>query len=97
MILGSQDSSVGIAEGYGLKGGGGCLIPNMGKEFGLSSTASRPALRQTQRLGYCILDTEGRESDHSSFSTAKVKNGGAVPLLRHMSSWRGVQLSTGTT
>jgi hypothetical protein len=30
----------------------------------------------------------GCEADHSSPSTAKVKNGGAVPPLRNTSSWR---------
>jgi hypothetical protein len=29
----------------------------------------------------------GREGDHSSPSSAEVKNGAAVPLLLHMSSW----------
>jgi hypothetical protein len=29
----------------------------------------------------------GREADHSSPSSAEVKNGGAIPPLPHMSSW----------
>jgi hypothetical protein len=38
----------------------------------------------------------GREADHSSPSRV-VKNCRAIPPLPHTSSWRGVQLSTGTT
>jgi hypothetical protein len=32
---------------------------------------------------------QGCEADHSPPSIAEVKNGGAIPLLFHMSSWRG--------
>jgi hypothetical protein len=31
----------------------------------------------------------GREADHSSPSTAEIKNGGATSPLPHTSSWRG--------
>jgi hypothetical protein len=31
--------------------------------------------------------TTGREADHSPSSIAKVKNGGAIPPLPHISSW----------
>jgi hypothetical protein len=34
----------------------------------------------------------GRESDHSPATNAKVKNGGAIPPLLHMFSWRHFQL-----
>jgi hypothetical protein len=34
----------------------------------------------------------GHEADHSPPSSAKVKNGGAIPPLPHTSSWRGAQL-----
>jgi hypothetical protein len=34
----------------------------------------------------------GCEADHSLPSSAEVKNGGAVPPVPHMSSWRGAQL-----
>jgi hypothetical protein len=30
-----------------------------------------------------------READHSPWSSAEVKNGGAIPPLPHMSSWCG--------
>jgi hypothetical protein len=33
-----------------------------------------------------------RVSDHSSPSSAEVKNGGAIPPLPYTSSWRGVSL-----
>jgi hypothetical protein len=32
---------------------------------------------------------QGREADHSPPSSADVKNGGAIPPLPPMSSWRG--------
>jgi hypothetical protein len=35
---------------------------------------------------------QGRGADHSTPSSAKVKNGGATPLLPHIPSWRGAQL-----
>jgi hypothetical protein len=31
-----------------------------------------------------------READHSSPSSAEVKNGGAIPPLSHTSSWRSI-------
>jgi hypothetical protein len=39
----------------------------------------------------------GREADHSPSSSAEVKNGEAIPPLFHTSSWRGAELSRGTT
>jgi hypothetical protein len=35
---------------------------------------------------------QGRETDRSTPSSAEVKNGGAIPLLPHTSSWRVAQL-----
>jgi hypothetical protein len=87
------ESSVGIARGYGLDGRGS--VPGRGK-ISLSSTA----------LGQTLLPIQwvpgegkrkGREADHSPPSSAEVKNGGAIPPLPHMSSWRRAKLSTGTT
>jgi hypothetical protein len=71
----------------------------------LFSTASRQALGPTQPLIQWVLQPlslEGKaaehEADNSPPSSAKVKNGGAMPPLFHMSSWHGVLLiSTGTT
>jgi hypothetical protein len=64
----SQDSSVGIATGYGLDGRGS--NPGRGKIF-LFSTASRPALRPTQPLIQWVLEAlspgvkrPGRQADH---------------------------------
>jgi hypothetical protein len=34
----------------------------------------------------------GSEADHSDLSSAKVKNGGAIPLIPHTSSWLGAYL-----
>jgi hypothetical protein len=38
-----------------------------------------------------------READNSPRSSTYAQNGGVIPLLPHMSSWRGAHSSTGTT
>jgi hypothetical protein len=38
---------------------------------------------------YPGIKRPGRETDHSSQFSAKVKNGGAIPLLPDTPSWRG--------
>jgi hypothetical protein len=69
------------------------LIPSRGMIFH-SSTASRPALGLTQPLIQWVLGAvslrlkrPGSEAGHSLPFSAKVKNGGAIPPLIHMSSW----------
>jgi hypothetical protein len=62
-------------------------------------TMSRPALGPTQpgiewvpgalSLGVKRL---GREANHSSLSSAKVENAGAIPPLPHTSSWHGAKI-----
>jgi hypothetical protein len=37
----------------------------------------------------------GQKADHSPPSGAKLKDGGAIPPLPHMSSWHSAQLNTG--
>jgi hypothetical protein len=76
--------------GYGLDGQGS--IPGRGKIF-LFSTASRPVLGPTQPPIQWIpvvispgVEQPGCEADHSPPSSAKVKNGGAIPPLPHKSS-----------
>jgi hypothetical protein len=88
----SRDSSVGITTGYGLDDWGS--IPCR-ETFVLLSTVSRPALGDPPKLisnGYRDIFSkgvkrQGREADHSPPSSAKVKNGGAVPPLPNISSW----------
>jgi hypothetical protein len=65
-----------------------------GKEIFLHSAASRPALGPAQSPIRWVpgalspgVRGPGGEADHSSLSSAQVNNGGAVPLLPHMSSW----------
>jgi hypothetical protein len=74
--------------------------PGKGKIF-LSSTASRLALGPTQPQPPIQwvpgilppwVKRQGREGDRSSPSSAKVKNGGVIPPLPHMSSWHNVEL-----
>jgi hypothetical protein len=90
----SRDSSVGIATGYRL--GGLDLIPSRGKIFLLYSTESKPALGPTQPSIQWVLGVFSpgvkhpeSEADHSPPSIAEVKNGGAIPPLLYMFSWRG--------
>jgi hypothetical protein len=88
LILSSRDSSVGIATGWTA----GVRFP-AGADF-LFSVASLPALGPTQPLIQWVpreISTRvkrwGREADHSTPSSAEVKNVGAIPPLPHMSSW----------
>jgi hypothetical protein len=60
----------------------------VGQEFFLFSTTSRPALRSTQPLVQLApglfpqeVKRPGCEADYSPPSSAKVKNGGAIPLF----------------
>jgi hypothetical protein len=66
-------------------------VPGRGKRF--FSTASRPTLGPTQPPVQWVpgalslgVKQSGRETDHSPPSSAKVKNGGAISPLPHMSS-----------
>jgi hypothetical protein len=62
----------------------------------LFSTASKPILDPTRPLVEWVAGAlsprgegkaAGREADYSPPSSAKVKKGGAVPPLPHMTSW----------
>jgi hypothetical protein len=71
----------------------------------LFTTASRPVLGPTQppiqwvpRALSLVLKRLGRDADHSTPSSAEVKKCVELNLHSHnTSSWRGAQLSTGTT
>jgi hypothetical protein len=89
-------SLVGIATGCGLDSQD--LIPDRGKRF--FSTPKCPdqlwgppslLISGYQELfpGGWGVKQSGHEADHSLPSSAEVKNGGALPPLPHMSSWRG--------
>jgi hypothetical protein len=87
----NQDSSVGIATGYGVDGWGS--IPGRGKLFqiSISSIASlKPTQSPIQWVSGALspeVKRPGSKSDHSPPSSAEVKNGGAILRLPHMSSW----------
>jgi hypothetical protein len=77
----NQDSSVGIATGYGLDGRGAEVRVPVGARIFLHSTSSRPALGPTQPPiqwvpGALSLGVKqpGREGDHSPPTSAEVKN-----------------------
>jgi hypothetical protein len=77
--------------GYGLDCRGS--IPDRGKIL-LFSIASRPFLESTQtpiqrETGALSKGVKrpGLEANHSHPSSAEVKNSGAIPALRHTSSW----------
>jgi hypothetical protein len=87
----SWDSSVGIATKLwaGQQKSWG-LTPGRGKRFFLFSVTSRLALGPTQPPVQWVLEAvsprvkqQGHEADHSSPSSAMVKNGGATPPLPH--------------
>jgi hypothetical protein len=69
------------------------LVPGMGNIF-LFFTASRLGLGPTQppiqwvpRALSLGVKQPGDEADHSPPYSAKVKKGGGIPPLLHMSSW----------
>jgi hypothetical protein len=72
--------------GYELDGRG--FDSRQGQHF-LFSIASRPALGHTQPAIQLVpaVKQPGYEADHSSPSSADVKNSGAISPLPHMSSW----------
>jgi hypothetical protein len=47
------------------------------------------ALRSSLFHSRSFQNGQGREADHSPPSNAEVKNGGAIPPLPNVSSWRG--------
>jgi hypothetical protein len=93
MFIGiSPDMSVGVTTGYGLDSWSS--IPDRDKS--VFSTASRPALGPTQPPIKCVpvivspgIKQPGRDAEQSPPSSTEVENGGAIPSLPHMSSWRG--------
>jgi hypothetical protein len=86
----SQKSAVCIGAVYGLDDRS--LIP--GRDKRLFSIASRLAMWPTQPPtqwywgSFLGIKRPGLEADRSRPSSAEVKNGGAIPPLFHMSSWR---------
>jgi hypothetical protein len=101
-----RDSSVGIALGYRLDDHGFRVrFPAGAGNFFLHHRAQNGSGAPTQPLIQCVLGAlslrvkrPGREADHSPPSSAEVKE--CVELYLHSSntpSWRGAQLSTGTT
>jgi hypothetical protein len=66
-----------------------------GKGFFFLATASKPTLRSTlshiQRMPgilYSVVKRQGREPDPRLLLVPRLRMRGAIPLLRHMSSWR---------
>jgi hypothetical protein len=87
----SQDSSVGITAGYGLVYLGS--ISGSGKRFFSNPQCpdwiwGPPSLQHNRYKGLfpCGVKWPECEADHSHPSSAKVKNGGAIPPLYRMSS-----------
>jgi hypothetical protein len=91
--MGSWDSSGSIAVGYRLDDLG--LIPGKGGRFFLQphqiwgQQASCPMGTWDSFPRGGRLKWAGCKVDHSSPSTAEVKNGAATAPLPHMTSWSG--------
>jgi hypothetical protein len=56
---------------------------------------THPPIKWVPEARFLGVKRSRREADHSPPSSVEVKNGGAIPPLPHMSSWRGAELSTG--
>jgi hypothetical protein len=85
----SRDSSVGIATGWAAW----VRFPAV-KDVSLLHTVhtgsgANPASEYNEYRGAIFPEVKrpGREADHSSPSTAEVKNGGLIPPLPHTPSW----------
>jgi hypothetical protein len=86
-----QNTSVGTATGYGLNGR--VSIPGGMRFFSTPQCPDRlwgsPSRLSNEYRGlFPGIKRPGREVDHSSQSSAKVKKGGALPPLPTTSSWR---------
>jgi hypothetical protein len=86
IIIKIQDSSVGITMGYELDIW--ISIPGRSKRFFSTPQLPRPALGPIKPHNKWVSGAispgvrwPGREDDHSSPSSAEVKNGGAIPTL----------------
>jgi hypothetical protein len=86
----SRNSSVGIATGWMA----GVRFPARATDFSLlhrvqTSSGAHPV--PVQRVPGALssgVKLPGHEADHSSPSSAEVKNRGSMPPLTHTSSWR---------
>jgi hypothetical protein len=80
---------VGIARGYRLEGW--AYISGRVERFFFTphsiQTSSEPLIHWM--LWDLVLKWLGCEAHPTSPTSAEVKNGGAIPLLREMSSWHG--------
>jgi hypothetical protein len=88
----SHDSSVGIATGYWLEGWS--YIPGRAKKLFLSPQHARLTLEPNQLPPQWVpgLFPQGLGGRDLHPSSAKVKNGGAIYPILHMSSRRGASL-----
>jgi hypothetical protein len=88
----SRDNSGGIATGYGLDGRGS--VPGRGKIcFSIPKHSDRlwgppSVLFNGYRGLFPGVKRLGRNA--APLSSAEIKKGGAIPLLPHISPWRGV-------
>jgi hypothetical protein len=92
-LVGSRDSVVGIATGYGLDDGGiGVRVP--AQEFSLLNVVqtgfgTHPA---SYPMGTPGVKRPGRVADHSPPTSAEVKEFGSIHPLLHTPSWRSAYL-----
>jgi hypothetical protein len=91
----SRGSSVGIATGYGMDGL--CSIPGSARFLSSPERPDQPwgppSLLPIQWVPGALspgVKRKGREAGHSPPSSAEVKNGGAIPPVPNMPSWRCV-------
>jgi hypothetical protein len=89
--INSRHRSVVVAMAYGLDGRGS--TSGRSKEFSspqqLALGPTQPPIQWAPEATSSGVKRLGREADHSSPSSAQVKNVGAIPHLPYTSSWHG--------
>jgi hypothetical protein len=70
-------------------------IPGRGRGRDYFANASRPSLGPTQSPIRWVTGSLSPGVKRSVYLVPRLRMRGAIPLLPHTSSWRGVRLSTG--
>jgi hypothetical protein len=82
-----QDSSVGLATGYGLDDWDSIFVFSIASRLALGPT--QPPIQRVSGALSPGVKRQGRGADHSPSPGAEVKTAGATASLPNTSSWHG--------